>query len=122
MIAQGSLFDQPERPVAENAGGWIVELLSGPAATSLCVIAVAILGMMILTGRLPLRRGMQVVLGCFVLLGAATIATGLQAFGDNARDERSGELVIFPEDDLASRRPLPPANYDPYAGASLRRR
>jgi type IV secretory pathway VirB2 component (pilin) len=121
MIASQSLFDEPSLPVAEGTADWITGLLTGPVATSLCVIAVAVLGMMLLTGRIPIRQGLQVVLGCFLLLGASTIAAGLQAFGDGARGQEAGEVVIVPQDDLARRRPLPPARYDPYAGASLRR-
>jgi type IV secretory pathway VirB2 component (pilin) len=44
---------------------------------SLCVIAMAVPGMLMLTGRLPLRRGAQVILGCFLLLGSTTLADGL---------------------------------------------
>jgi len=117
-IASASLFDQPSHPPAESAGEWIVGLLSGTLATSLCIIAVAVLGMMMLTGRLPLRQGLQVVLGCFVLLGAATIAVELRQLG---KAPQAGD-VIEPDADLAKRRPLPPANYNPYEGASLRRK
>lgn len=42
--------------------------LLGPIATALCVLGVAFLGAMMLTGRWHLRRGFRVVLGCFVLL------------------------------------------------------
>lgn len=119
-IASASLFDQHSHPVAQGTGDWVIGTLSGPIATSLCVIAVAVLGMMMLTGRIPVRQGLQVVLGCFLLLGASTVAAGLQEFGDSAR-ANSGEAVIVPDDGLAQRRPLPPARYDPYAGASLRR-
>ena len=87
----------------------------------LCVIAVALLGFMMLSGRMPLRRGLQVVLGCFMLLGASTIAAGLQQLGEDVRTDRAGAQIIVPNEGLANRRPLPPTNYDPYAGASLRR-
>lgn len=121
MTGSVSLFDQSPRPIAGGAGDWIMGILSSPLATSLCVIAVAMLGMMMLRGRIPIRQGMQVVLGCFLLLGASTVAAGLQQFGEGARGEQAGETIIVPADDLVSRRPLPPARYDPYAGASLRR-
>ena len=38
------------------------------------VIAVAFLGLMMIAGRLPFRRGISVVLGCFLLLGAPVVA------------------------------------------------
>ena len=41
----------------------------------LCVLAVAFVGMLMLTGRLALREGLRVALGCFILLGAPAIAS-----------------------------------------------
>jgi len=118
MIASSSLFDRRGDSVLEPASGWLVALLSGPAATSLCVIAVAILGLAMLTGRIAPRRGMQVVMGCFVLLGASTMAGQLRDLASGGVAQAPVPLII--ENDVPP--PLPPADYDPYAGASLRRR
>lgn len=118
MIASSSLFDSRGESVLEPAGGWLVNLITGPAATSLCVIAVAILGMAMLTGRIAPRRGVQVIMGCFVLLGASVMAGQLHDFANDGPAEAPVALVIENEVPL----PLPPADYDPYAGASLRRR
>ncbi len=62
-----------------NAANWITGTLLGSAAITLCVLAIAFVGLMMLTGRLPVREGLRVVLGCFVLLGAPVIAAGFMA-------------------------------------------
>jgi type IV secretion system protein VirB2 len=48
-------------------------------ATAVAVIAVAMVGFMMLTGRMNWRMGGTVVLGCFILFGATTIVAGIQA-------------------------------------------
>jgi type IV secretory pathway VirB2 component (pilin) len=119
-MAQASLFDAPPEPVLGAAGEWTQGVLGGSLATALCVIAVAILGLLLLSGRLRVRRSVDVVLGCFLLLGAGLLAVQLQhlASGAGGAGPRGGEQVIVPEP--AETPPLPPAGYDPYAGASLR--
>ncbi len=120
-VAAASLFEKPAHPVLGAAGDWTTGVLGGSVATSLCVVAIAILGVLLLTGRLRVRRGAEVVLGCFLLLGAGLLAARLQQLaGDAAGAKRAGgEQVILPAD--APPQAPPPANYDPYAGASLRR-
>jgi type IV secretion system protein VirB2 len=59
--------------------GWVQGTLLGHVATSVAVIAVAMVGFMMLTGRINWRMGATVVLGCFVLFGATTIVAGIQA-------------------------------------------
>jgi TrbC/VIRB2 pilin len=58
----------------EAATHWFTALLTGPLVTSLLIVAVAAFGIGLLLGRLSLRRGMEVVVGCFVLAGAAEIS------------------------------------------------
>jgi type IV secretion system protein VirB2 len=58
---------------------WIQGTLLGNVATSVAVIAVAIVGFMMLTGRMNWRHGITVIIGCFVLFGAAAIVAGIQA-------------------------------------------
>lgn len=58
--------------------GWIEGTLLGSLATTAAVIAVAIVGMMMLTGRIDWRRGLTVILGAFILFGAATIVAGIR--------------------------------------------
>ena len=120
-LGASSLFDAPSRPVLGAAGGWMEGVLGGTLATTLCVIAIAILGLLLLAGRLRVRRSAEVVLGCFLLLGAGLLAVQLQqlAGGAAGADRAGGAQVILPAA-AAELSPLPPANYDPYAGASLR--
>jgi type IV secretory pathway VirB2 component (pilin) len=119
-VAAASLFDKPVQPVLGGASDWIQGALGGSLATSLCVIAIAILGLLLLAGRLRVRRGVEVVLGCFLLLGAGLLAGQLQQLAGSATGsgDAGGEQVILPQA-MPTQAP-PPANYDPYAGASLR--
>lgn len=68
------LFDPPLYSPLGEAVGWMGQTLFGTLAVTLCVLAVAALGFMMLSGRMPLRRGIEVVIGSFILLGAPAIA------------------------------------------------
>ncbi|RKF23153.1 type VI secretion protein [Altericroceibacterium spongiae] len=59
--------------------GWIQGTLLGNVATAVAVMAVAAVGFMMLTGRMNWRFGATVIIGCFVLFGAASIVTGIQS-------------------------------------------
>lgn len=119
MSALPSLFDPPPRSVIEPGGSWLVELLTGSLVTALCIVAVAVLGLLMMTGRMQLRAGFQVVIGCFLLLGAASIASDLEALARGGEAAEPPVVTITPELDTKPEQPLPPANYDPYAGASV---
>ena len=58
---------------------WIQGTLLGTVATVVAVIAVASIGFMMLTGRMNWRYGATVILGCFILFGAASIVAGIQS-------------------------------------------
>lgn len=58
---------------------WLQDTLLGNVATAVAVMAVAATGFMMLTGRLEWRRGVTVILGCFIIFGAAAIVAGIQA-------------------------------------------
>lgn len=58
---------------------WVQGTLMGSVATVAAVVAVAVVGMMMLTGRINWRYGASVILGCFVLFGAASIVAGIQS-------------------------------------------
>ena len=118
IYQQSSLSTQSNASPIASALEWINGVLLGPVAVSLCVIAVAFVGFQMLTGRWPLRLGFRVILGCFLLLGAPTIAAGLMG---TFEDQRPPTVVVAPEAPAAPRGDLEPAEYDPYAGASLRR-
>ena len=57
---------------------WLQGTLLGNVATAIAVMAVAAVGFMMLTGRLNWRFGATVVIGCFILFGAASIVAGIQ--------------------------------------------
>ena len=107
------------------AATWVQELLLGPAATMVAVIAVASIGYLMLAGRIDVQRGITVVLGCFILFGAPVIALGLQQISGGVGDPSA--TAEIPK--VATETPAPPlpsaapsagpaTTYDPYAGAS----
>ncbi len=59
--------------------GWLQGTLMGNVATTVAVIAVAMVGFMMLTGRMNWRFGATVIIGCFILFGAASIVAGIQS-------------------------------------------
>ena len=65
--------------------GWLEGTLLGNVATAVAVIAVAMVGFMMLTGRLNWRFGATVIVGCFVLFGAGAIVSGIQSTASVAR-------------------------------------
>ena len=62
-----------------NAARWLQGTLLGTVATIAAVVAVAAVGFMMLTGRMNWRYGAVVILGCFILFGAASIVAGIQS-------------------------------------------
>lgn len=118
LAVQQSLFETGGgTPMVESAR-WIEGVVLGEIALEVCVIAVAFIGALLLTGRLPLREGMRIVVGCFVLLGAPVIAAGVLEISASpftaARPTR--QTGVQP----ALRPELPRASYNPYAQASVR--
>ncbi|KZC79184.1 type VI secretion protein [Sphingobium yanoikuyae] len=73
-------FDDPvgSGPIV-GALQWLQGTLLGTVATVAAVIAVAAVGFMMLTGRMNWRYGAVVILGCFILFGAASIVGGIQS-------------------------------------------
>lgn len=98
------------------AAQWVEGVLLGTLGTTLAVLAVAWVGLEMLSGHISVRRGLQVVLGCFILFGAPLIAAGL-------RDAVAGAGLaanpgVYVPEPIAPLRPAPA--FDPYAGASVR--
>lgn len=58
---------------------WLQGTLMGNVATAVAVMAVAAVGLMMLTGRLNWRMGMTVIVGCFILFGAGAIVSGIRS-------------------------------------------
>ncbi len=77
MVSDAALA-QSSNPVL-GAANWIKDLLMGPLATTVAVIAVAMVGFMMLTGRMNWKHGAIVIVGLFILFGAPHIVASIQA-------------------------------------------
>jgi type IV secretion system protein VirB2 len=77
--AQDSYSDPAGSGVLVSAVNWLQGTLLGTIATVAAVIAIAAVGFMMLTGRINWRYGVTVVLGCFILFGAASIVAGIHS-------------------------------------------
>jgi len=119
------LADPSGASTLASAVQWLQATLLGTVATMIAVIAVASVGIMMLTGRVDLRRGATVIIGCFLLFGASSIAAGIRSAAEagfgTAIVERPPPIAAAPSGFKDPPRPaLNPAE-DPYAGASVRR-
>jgi len=120
--ASGSLADPAGSGAIVAAVTWLLGTLLGTVATTIAIIAVAAVGLMMLAGRVNIRHGLTVIVGSFILLGASTIAAGIQASLAGG-----GEAPHLPPPSAAPPPAPPPpaaqpANPDPYAGAAVPQR
>jgi type IV secretory pathway VirB2 component (pilin) len=58
------------------ASQWLADVATGSIAVGAATIAVAGVGFAMLAGRVDLRRGATVILGCFILFAAPSLANG----------------------------------------------
>tara|TARA_B100000678_G_scaffold282442_1_gene281333 strand:+ start:773 stop:1081 length:309 start_codon:yes stop_codon:yes gene_type:complete len=79
VLAQVQQTDPAGSGPIVNALAWLQGTLLGNVATAVAVMAVAAVGFMMLTGRLNWRFGATVIIGVFILFGAASIVSGIQA-------------------------------------------
>lgn len=111
----------PGASALASAIDWLLGVFLGPVATAIAVIAVATIGFLALSGRVDFRRAMRVILGCFILFGASSIAAAIQSaagqFGQVAEPSRASPAPRPPIPVL--RPPEPQQAYDPYAGAAV---
>jgi type IV secretion system protein VirB2 len=77
--AQDASADPAGSGVLISAVHWLQGTLLGTVATVVAIIAVASVGFLMLTGRINWRYGATVILGCFILFGAASIVAGIQS-------------------------------------------
>lgn len=78
-LAQDSYSDPAGAGPIVGALQWLQGTLLGTAATVVAVIAVAVVGFLMLAGRMNWRYGATVIIGCFILFGAASIVGGIQS-------------------------------------------
>lgn len=64
--------------------GWIQGTLLGSVATAVAVIAVASVGLLMLSGRINWRHGATVIIGLFILFGAGAIVAGIRSVAGGA--------------------------------------
>lgn len=117
MISAGLLSDPLGSKPLVAAVQWLEGTLLGTVALTVAIIAVAWVGVMMLTGRINLRHGATVIGGCFVLFGAPVIVQGIRGAAFGASEVASVQYAEIPPPLVIP--PRPPS--DPYAGASLRR-
>jgi type IV secretory pathway VirB2 component (pilin) len=87
LVALAALFVPAAAYAQDPAGsgpivaalGWMQGTLLGTVATAVAVMAVAAVGFMMLIGRMNWRFGATVIIGCFILFGAASIVGGIQS-------------------------------------------
>jgi type IV secretory pathway VirB2 component (pilin) len=113
-----SLADPPGSSVIVAAVSWLEGTVLGTVATTIAIIAIASIGLMMLSGRINLRYGATVILGSFILFGASSIVAGIQSIGGGGAP---ADTFVYspPPPPPPSLPPPPPANPDPYAGASV---
>ncbi len=115
-------------PSAQNslavAIGWVEATSLGTLATTLAIIAMAGIGLTMLSGRIEVRRGIAVIAGCFVLFGASALTRGI-LLNVSASSDNVTAVAVPPELPMPKAnpraRPAPPAVNDPYAGAAVQR-
>ena len=95
---------------------WVETLLVAQLASCVAILAVASLGLLMLTGRLPLRRAATVIIGCFILFSASLLGQALVALTGDASQPRRTALDSEPSYTPSVPKPASP---DPYAGASV---
>lgn len=120
-INVGSLFESSGDNVLLSATRWIEATMLGSVATLVAVPAIAGIGFLLLQGRLAIKDGARVVLGCFIIFGAVAIAQGIA--GISGQFSATQQIAKAPDNILVSIPDIPERSddYDPYAGAAPRR-
>ena len=117
MNATSFAASQPS--VLVRALDWINAIVTGPLGTGIAILAVAGVGYGLLSGRVDTRRALTVIIGTFIMFGAASIVAGVR---DNS-DRLADDTTVPDGPAIATTEKLPPPQraepYDPYAGASL---
>ena len=118
-MMQASLTDPPQQSVILPATQCVEALFLGNLATIIAIVAVASIGFAMLNGRIDLKRGSAILLGCFILFGASTIANGLRNAAQSADVQYSIAAPVPPPAFVRPAQAQTSSSYDPYAGASV---
>ncbi|MDG5488839.1 TrbC/VirB2 family protein [Sphingomonas sp. BGYR3] len=117
MTRDDPLTPMVGRSVLPAGAQWIEATMLGTVATVIAIIAIASLGLAMLSGRIDLRRAGWTLLGCFIVFGASAISFGVLSTSNRlfllktpAKRETSHSISTVP-----GKR----SNNDPYAGASM---
>ncbi|MFL0357588.1 TrbC/VirB2 family protein [Erythrobacter sp. GH1-10] len=111
------LFEPASGSGIGSSVDWLGGALFGEVAVVLCVLAVAFVGFLLLTGRLAVREGARVMMGCILPLGAPLIAMALIE-NSGRGDVYEPRITQIPPP--ASRQDIEAVEYNPYAQASVR--
>jgi type IV secretory pathway VirB2 component (pilin) len=100
---------------------WLDGVFLGTLASLIAVIAIGSIGFLLLTGRVDVRRAAQVVIGCFIIFGASTIAEGIlhAIAGSGSVPQVQNFRTVPPIASVPAGPPRSSSPYDPYAGAAL---
>jgi type IV secretory pathway VirB2 component (pilin) len=82
--AQSISPDPSGSGVIADAVNWLTGTLLGNVATGIAILAVAIIAILLMTGRIEWGRAALVVIGIFVLFGAVSIVSGIRAITGTA--------------------------------------
>jgi type IV secretory pathway VirB2 component (pilin) len=109
--------------VVAAAVNWLEATLLGSLATAVAVIVIASFGLLLFLGRVPTRRAIEVLFGCFILFGASSIASGVMRsiYGPGTEPHIAEASPSSPpiEAPVQAHSPQP---YEPYTGAAVPRR
>jgi len=98
---------------------WLAAVMTGSVAMAIAVIAVAAMGLAMMSGRINLRGSAATILGCFVVFGAPSLAHAFLALAATVPEgpppaERSPEPATYPLQQSGVSK-----SDDPYAGAAM---
>lgn len=104
-----------------GAAQWVEGLLHSRLVVLVAILAVAAVGLQLLSGRIAIRRAAMVVIGCFLLFGASAIARGLIAAASEVgvATVPTDPAMMAPPPDFPPPPAAPSQVSDPYAGASI---
>ena len=114
-------FDSSRGSAVAAAVNWLQATLLGTFASAVAVVVIGAFGLLLFLGHVPRRRATEVLLGCFILFGASSIASGVMRALDGPANGPETVAALPP--------PPPPIEPpvqahsaqpdDPYAGAAV---